>query len=273
MGAKLGQVFIHDGNIIRKIIAESSVSRTDHVWEIGCGDGILTEALMTQTDHLTVFEIDPKCIASTQNRIGSAANVQYIQGDFLDSSRELPDTHSVKIVANIPYYISTPILKRIIGRRNQIEYAVLMVQEEFARKLLAKPGSSLYTSFSVYFSAFLDTEYLFSVSRNCFYPIPKVDSAVIRVTPNEKYPDLNDDLLFTIVQSGFWGRRKPLRSALQKSPYLELDTEFKTIPFFESNPNIRAETLDLDAFYQLYKSLIPYVKSVKSGSSIDPETR
>lgn len=144
-----------------------------------------------------------------------------------------------------------------------------MVQKEFASKLVAKPGNALYTSFSVYTSAYFDVDYLFNVSRNCFYPVPNVDSAVIRLTPSPKPIPGNVDDFFAMVHSGFWGRRKPLKSALSKSPYIIVDPQFKECLFFTQNPTIRAESVSLDTFIQLFSEIHPYI-SIDTRSNTLP---
>ncbi len=269
MGAKLGQVFLHDSNIIRKIIDAAKPSATEDVVEIGCGDGILTAALADRARHVTVFEIDPICIEKTKHHIGPRPNVTYILGDFLKTSERLAEWHTpFKVVANVPYYISTPIIKTLMAYQSRLSQAWIMVQKEYATKLISKPGSPLYTSFSVYTAAFWNVEVLFHVSKQSFYPVPKIDSSVICLTPKPPVVPRDSDAFFAMVQSGFWGRRKPLKSALSKSPFIKLAPQFKSIPYFESNPTIRAESLDLMEFILLYQQLEPYILSHHSETTL-----
>lgn len=260
MGTKLGQVFLHDENIIRKIIDAACPSKHDHIVEIGCGDGILTEALADRAEHVTVFEIDPTCIAKTQIRLGDRPNITYVQGDFLKTAHQISAWRSpFKVVANVPYYISTPIIKTLMNHQTHLTQAWIMVQKEYALKLIAKPGSPMYTSFSIYAAAHWAIEVLFHVSKQSFYPVPKVDSSVITLKPTPSAITGDSNQFFAMVQSGFWGRRKPLKSALSKSPWITMDPAFKSLPYFEANPTIRAESLTLQDFLQLYEEMVPYI--------------
>lgn len=270
MGTKLGQVFLHDANILGKIVHAAELTPTTHSVEIGCGDGILTEALSDQSQSVTVFEIDPLCIEKTQHRIGPRSNVRFISGDFLETSgliSELPGP--LKLVANVPYYITSPIIKQLIPHLSKLESVILMVQKEFADKLVAPPGATLYTSFSVYTTAHFKVDRLFTVSRNCFYPIPNVDSAVIRLTPAPLEIPGDPTLFFAMVHSGFWGRRKPFQSALGKSPYIHATPGFKNTPFFVAHPGIRAESLTLAQFIQVFSEIESFI-SVDTRSNTLP---
>ncbi|NBV82706.1 ribosomal RNA small subunit methyltransferase A [bacterium] len=256
MGTKLGQVFLHDTNILAKIIESAQLNSEIHSVEIGCGDGILTQALLAHSRQVTVFEIDETCIDKTRQRIGTPEPLTFIHGDFLDTAPTLSElVGPLIVVANVPYYITSPIIKTLISYINQIERIILMVQKEFAEKLIAPPGSSLYTSFSVYARAHFAIDKLFNVSRTCFYPIPNVDSAVIRLRPNPISIPGDRTLFFAMVHSGFWGRRKPFLSALRKSPFITVDARIKSCPFFVANPSIRAETLSLDEFIQIFDQI------------------
>ena len=260
MGTKLGQVFLHDTNILGKIIDAAGLTPETSSVEIGCGDGILTEALANQSRQLTVYEIDEICIAKTQKRIGHRPNVQYISGDFLETSGTLSALLGpLKVVANVPYYITSPIIKHLIPHLAKLDSVILMVQKEFANKLIAPPGTALYTSFSVYTKAHFKIDKLFTVSRNCFYPVPNVDSAVIRLTPAPVAIPGDPTLFFAMVHSGFWGRRKPFQSALAKSPYIHAAPGFKDCPFFVSHPGIRAESLTLPDFIQLFSEIESFI--------------
>jgi 16S rRNA (adenine1518-N6/adenine1519-N6)-dimethyltransferase len=270
MGTKLGQVFLHDANILRKIIASAELTPESYCVEIGCGDGILTEALSDQARHLTVFEIDELCITKTKARIGNRSNVTFISGDFLETSHLLATIDGpITIVANVPYYITSPIIKHLIPHLSRLKNVILMVQKEFATKLISPPGDALYTSFSVYTSAHFKVDRLFNVSRHCFYPVPNVDSSVIQLTPNPIEIPGDPTLFFAMVHSGFWGRRKPLQSALSKSPYIKMATGYRDCTFFQTHPGIRAESLSLQAFIQLFSEISPFI-SLDTTSNILP---
>lgn len=257
MGHKLGQVFIKDNNILDKIIKVSDLTSVDTVVEIGCGDGDLTERLVHAAGSVIVIEIDEACIKATQQRLSGTNNVTFIHQDVLEFDFFTLGTE-FKLVANIPYYISAKIMKSLIRYRRVIERATVMVQKEFCDKLVAKSGSKLYTSLSVYFSAFFDTTFQFDVSRNSFRPIPNVDSAVFTTVPHYRYDLAEDAPLFDIVRSAFWGRRKPLKSALKKSPYLSLKKGFDSDPDVKEMMSLRGEVLSLDQYITLCKKIEPY---------------
>lgn len=257
MGHKLGQVFIKDNNILDKIVKVSGVTADDVVVEIGCGDGDLTERLVRLAKHVVVIEIDATCIQATKEKLGDIQNVTFIHQDVLAFDFSTLETR-FKLVANIPYYISAKIMKALIRYRNGIDQATVMVQKEFCDKLVAKPGSKLYTSLSVYFSAFFDTTFQFDVSRNSFRPVPNVDSAVFISVPHYRYDVDEDAPLFDIVRSAFWGRRKPLRSALKKSPYLSLKKGFDSDEDIAQTLSLRGEVLTLDEYITLSQKIEPY---------------
>ncbi len=235
----------------------SGVGPEDVSVEIGCGDGILSEALLEKSKALTIIEIDPVCIASTKDRIGESEGVSYVLHDVL--TYDFAGLEKFKVIANIPYYISAKIVKKMIGLEGRLDQACLMVQKEFAQKLTAKPGEKVYTSLSVFSQYFFDVEYCFSVSKNSFRPIPKVDSAVIVLKPNGRERIENLDAFFSVVRSVFWARRKPAVSALAKSPYVDLDKGFKEAAFVKSLGKRRGETFSMDEFLALYESVKGYV--------------
>lgn len=263
MGHKLGQVFLKDKNIVDKIIRFSHISESDHVVEIGCGDGDLSQALASMGQSLTIYEIDPVCIQSTKTTLGvpldkddPESHIRFIQGDILEQSL---DKEPAKIVANLPYYISAKIVKWMISQGTKINSATVMLQKEFAQKLTAKPGEKVYTSLTVYSSYYLHTEWGFNVSRNCFQPKPKVDSAVIKLTPKAPPFEVDENVFFSIVRTSFWGRRKKVMTALKKSPYVKIDAAFQNDKGLEKFKDIRGEMLSLYDFYELYTHVLKYV--------------
>lgn len=257
MGHRLGQVFLKDANICRKIIEAAALSDADFVLEIGCGAGDLTVFLQEKTKQMSVVELDPVCIEKTKDRLPDAS-IQFFHQDVLDFDFGLVPS-PMTVVANIPYYISAKIIKRLIDHRSQIKRAIIMVQKEFADKLVAPPGDHLYTSLSVYTSFFYEVRFLFKVSKTCFLPVPKVDSAVIELVPKVEVPSFEDESFFNMVRSVFWGRRKPLASALSKTPYLKLDPAFKDTPFVREHGKRRGEMLSLAEFLVLYQDIAKFI--------------
>ena len=262
MSHKFGQVFLHDKNILGKIIQVSDLKPDDVAVEIGCGHGVLTRALADAVSALTIIEIDEACILATQSLMGDLSHVAYVHADILKDRFSSVRAEKFSVVANIPYYISAKILKLLIESRRRVDRAVLMVQREFAKKLIAKPGDKDYTSLTVHIRFYFDVEEAFPVSRTCFKPVPDVDSSVIILRPKKNVYDVDETVFFALVRSGFWGRRKPLVSALSKSPYVDLDKAYKESPFFLTRSGVRGEVLGLEEFEQLYRDISPFVKAV-----------
>lgn len=261
---KLGQVFLKDPNIIRKIVSAAEVKDTDNVVEIGCGHGILSKELAAKAKHLTIVELDSHFLDYTKAELDRSGvpeeNRHFHLGNALDCGIEPAPYKPVKLVANIPYQISSDLVSLLAKQQQHLVCATLMVQNEFAEKLLAKPGSKLYTSHTVHSTFYFDIKKCFTVSRNCFYPVPRVDSAIIQLTPH-KTPlfDVDPSVFFAITRAAFWGRRKTLMNCLKNSPHTELLLgswpELESLPFFKENPNVRGETLRHQEFYQLYTEL------------------
>ncbi len=237
----------------------TEIQPTDTIVEVGCGEGWFSYQLAKRCDTLHILELDPYFLNETQNRLNEFTHVSYHLGDALKTTFEPIPEPAFRIIANIPYQISAPFTKMIIANHARVIDATLLVQKEFGKKLVAKPGTSSYSSLAIYAQFYLDTTYLFDVSRNCFRPIPRVDSAVITLTPR-KTPlfDVNPDLFFAITRTAFWGKRKPLISSLAKSPYVDLTLDFKSVPFFAQHPNIRGETMSTEMFYELYLQISPF---------------
>lgn len=259
MGHRYGQVFLKDQNIIRKTLDAAAVTKKDTIVEIGCGEGWFSYHLAERCKSLNIFEIDPQWVAVTQERLSGSKNVQIFLGDVLEDGLKSVKAKSFHIVANLPYYISAPLIKLFIENRARLKSATVMVQDEFAQKLVASPGSKLYTSFTLYTQFYLQIKSLFKVSRNCFRPIPKVDSRVIQIIPNKTFLDVDEALFFTLIRAAFWGRRKMLITSLAKNPYIRFKPEFKTIPFLKEHPQVRGEMLSMADYYCLYNEIKNFV--------------
>lgn len=256
MPHKLGQVFLIDQNIIQKIVHAENITKDDNVVEIGCGDGILSKPLAQQAKQLSIIEIDKKCIISTQNTCKDFSNILYIHQDILTVDLSTLYVEPYYIMANIPYYLSAKIIQHFVAYRDSLKRITIMVQKEFAKKLVATSRKKEHTSLTLYTQFYFEIKWLFDVSNTCFKPIPKVDSSVIQLTPlKTKRFDVDENIFFKLIQSSFWGRRKTLLSALKKSPFLSFKKGLETCDFFQKHQSIRGETLDLSDFYVLYKEL------------------
>ncbi|MEX2234342.1 MAG: 16S rRNA (adenine(1518)-N(6)/adenine(1519)-N(6))-dimethyltransferase RsmA [Cyclobacteriaceae bacterium] len=244
---RLGQHFLHDQHTAAKIV-ESLVtvpSATVRLLEIGPGMGVLTRLLNLRDDiNLTVIEIDRESVAYLKvNHIVEEEKI--IEGDFLKADlSQLFDGH-FSIIGNFPYNISSQIFFKVLEFRHQVDQVVGMLQKEVAERIASKHGSKVYGILSVLLQAYYDIEYLFKVSPGVFSPPPKVMSAVIRLTRNERRQLSCDEKLFVqVVKHGFNNRRKTLRNALKN---LNLAGAVSTLPLLDK----RAEQLAVEDFIHL----------------------
>jgi 16S rRNA (adenine1518-N6/adenine1519-N6)-dimethyltransferase len=211
----LGQHFLTDKNIARKITGYLSRKGYDHLIEVGPGTGVLTEFLLeTENRNISLIEIDPESAGYLKKRFPEHSD-RIIEQDFL--KYPLGEIHSsqVAIIGNFPYNISSQIFFKILDNRHLVAEVVCMLQKEVADRIAAPPGSKTYGILSVLLQAFYRTEFLFNVGRQVFLPPPNVNSAVIRLSRREeKTLGCNEKLFFRVVKTGFNQRRKMLRNSL-----------------------------------------------------------
>lgn len=253
----LGQNFLIDTNILDKIILAGKVGEADHVVEIGPGLGSLTQKLAGKAGKLTVIEKDRQLIPVLKETLSEYTNISYIEGDVLkvDWSQILAPGEKVKIIANLPYYITTPIIMGILEGGIPTENMVFMVQREVAERMVASPGGKDYGALSIAIQFYSDPEIVTIVPPTVFIPRPNVDSAVIKLTTLEK-PAVeveNEEIFFKVVRSAFQQRRKTLRNSLSKSVELHLskDEAIAALEAAAINPQLRGEKLGLDDFGRL----------------------
>ncbi len=214
----LGQNFLRDDNISRKIVAAVHPQGQDVVLEIGPGEGALTKHLAPVCDKLIVVDIDSRVIERMELMFGE--QIEIIQGDVLETDfgkiRERRKAGPLRIVGNIPYNITSPILFHILDNRQHIGDATLMMQREVARRLVAKPGTKDYGILAVSCQIFADVKMLFDVSPNCFFPAPKVTSTVVqlRMLGAPRFPLVDEQEFRRMVRGVFGKRRKTLRNSL-----------------------------------------------------------
>jgi 16S rRNA (adenine1518-N6/adenine1519-N6)-dimethyltransferase len=210
----LGQHFLTDKNIAKKIVNSLSHQGYDHVVEVGPGTGILTELLLEiQDTKLTFIEIDRESTEYLIKRFPSISS-RLVGQDFLKYPLGKIHSAPVAIIGNFPYNISSQIFFKILENRDTVTEVVCMLQKEVASRIVAPPGSKTYGILSVLLQAFYDTRLLFNVGRQVFFPPPKVDSAVIRLNRTGRAPGCNDQLFFRVVKTAFNQRRKMLRNSL-----------------------------------------------------------
>ena len=241
----LGQHFLRDQNIARKIVDALTLKEGQKVLEIGPGTGVLTQYLLTKNDiDLYLIEIDRESVAYLQKHYPGLAN-KLFEGDFLDLTIQTLITSPFSIIGNFPYNISSQIFFKILELRDQVTEVVCMLQKEVADRLASPPGNKTYGILSVLLQTFYTIEFLFKVSPGVFTPPPKVMSGVIRLRRNEREKLSCDEKLFVqVVKQGFNNRRKTLRNALKN---LNLPAEISTLPLLDK----RAEQLSVEDFIHL----------------------
>lgn len=248
---RLGQNFLIDPNIVRKILAVAELRARDSVLEIGPGRGILTESLCHASSRVTAIEIDPRLHAHLLEQQADWPNLTLILGDAMTYPLESLPIGTV-VVANLPYYISTPLLFRLLEHRDRFPRLVLMLQDEVADRLTAKPGSRDYGVLSVLAQYVATTTKAFKVSANCFRPRPEVGSAVV-VLRIKQERELNPDeepSLTQLVKAAFAHRRKTLVNSLRDEGY-NPHSVLEVLRMLELAPTIRAETLPVSQFIEL----------------------
>lgn len=226
----LGQNFLTDANIIRKITEAGELTPEDLVVEVGPGIGALTVSLAQQAGKVLAVEIDKNLIPALHETTGSYPNITVIHGDILKT--DIPSmlqgwNGRVKIISNLPYYITTPVVMMFLESDLPIERMVLMVQKEVALRMAAKPGTKDYGALSVGVQVAGTPRVLFQVSKNCFIPKPDVDSAVLRIVLDSRLlQEIKDRKVFySCVRAAFSQRRKTLINSLSGAPNWRLDKE------------------------------------------------
>jgi len=245
----LGQHFLHDKNTARKIVDALQPGSSMPVLEIGPGTGVLTSTLVERYgDRLFLVEIDAESITHLHQAYPSLGH-HLMQGDFLKLDLEKLFPKPFAIIGNFPYNISSQIFFMVLDHRDRVMEVVCMLQKEVADRLAAKHGSKTYGILSVLLQAFYDLKLLFKVSPGAFHPPPKVMSAVIRLTRNQRKELPCDELLFrTIVKSSFQMRRKTLRNGLK---HLNLPGSLLALPIMDKRP----EQLSVGEFIELTQQI------------------
>jgi 16S rRNA (adenine1518-N6/adenine1519-N6)-dimethyltransferase len=247
----LGQNFLVDENVAQRIIGAADITKDDTVFEIGPGRGVLTRGLAEQAGRVVAIELDERLIDGLRNEHADLSNLDVVHADAL--SYDFANIEGrIKVVANLPYYISTPIISRLVGLRTKVSLMVLMLQKEVAGRIAAPPGGKEYGYLSVMVQLYTSPEILFKVGPGSFSPVPKVDSSVVRLDvldePAAKCRDYAR--LERLVSAAFSQRRKTLKNAL-KSSRLFSDDAIKAMADSGIDPSRRAETLSVAEFARL----------------------
>jgi len=259
----LGQSFLEDQKIIGKIVAAADLREDDTVVEIGAGLGIMTEIMAKQVERIIALEIDPYMISILKDRLGRLTNVEIIQTDVLkyDFKRVRPESSSrkLKIIGNVPYNISSQILFHTLAYRGSIASMVIMFQKEMADRIIAGPGTKTYGIPSVMAQMYAQIKREIQVPPSCFFPVPEVDSTVLKFIIREKpWFDIGDEDIFAnVVKAAFAHRRKTLLNNLRNNDLLgrSLPRTFMLLHKVQIDGKRRAETLSVEEFGSLSRVL------------------
>jgi 16S rRNA (adenine1518-N6/adenine1519-N6)-dimethyltransferase len=250
---RLGQNFLQDEETLDSILTQADLRSDEVVLEIGAGLGDLTERLADTAERVIALELDPLLHSYLSDRFKHRGNIRILHQDILKYEMEDLPERGVKVVANLPYYISTPILLHLIQSIHRFSLILIMLQKEVAERITAKPGNKRYGSLSIVCQYHTDAEIVIRVPKSAFYPMPEVDSAMVRMIVREKPPiDVsNPEEFFRLVRMAFSQRRKTLRNSLLGTGTFspeELDRAFTVTGIL---PARRAETLSMDEFAAL----------------------
>ena len=261
---KFGQNFLIDPHVLDKIIAAAEITKDDFVLEIGPGIGTLTQYLAEAAREVVAVEIDSSLIPILEDTLSSYDNVSVINEDVLKVDlKKLAEERNggkpIKVVANLPYYITTPIIMGLFESHVPLKSLTVMVQKEVALRMQAGPGTKDYGALSLAVQYYADPYLAANVPPNCFMPRPNVGSAVIRLTRFEETPvKVTDEaLLFRLIRASFNQRRKTLQNGLVNSPELHFSKEqvAAAIETLGVSPSIRGEALTLEQFAALCNAL------------------
>ena len=257
---RFGQNFLIDTHVLDRIIGASEITKDDFVLEIGPGIGTMTQYLAEAAREVTAVEIDDALIPILQDTLKEWDNVSVIHGDILKTDiKKIADEKNqgkpIKVVANLPYYITTPIIMGLFESHVPVESITVMVQKEVADRMQTGPGSKDYGALSLAVQYYANPEIVANVPPNCFMPRPKVGSAVIKLTRHKEMPvEVQDEkLMFRLIRASFNQRRKTLANGMKNSPELDYTKEQveQCIQAAGLPGNIRGEALDLGKFAEL----------------------
>lgn len=245
-----GQNFIREANIVEKICHVAEIRKNSLVVEIGPGSGMLTRELAKVSERVLAYEIDSTLEDILAIQLKDYSNVDIIFDDFLhrDLREDLKNYtyEHLYVVANLPYYITTPIITKIIEEQLSVSKIVVMVQKEVGNRFCAKVGTKDYNSLTVFLNYYFSIRKEFLVSRNCFIPKPNVDSVVVSFTKKEdKLEVFNLELFFSLVRDSFKFKRKTLRNNLKSYQFSVIEEGLVQLGHHE---NVRAEQLSLEDF-------------------------
>ena len=257
---RYGQNFLIDSHILEKIIEAAEITKEDMVLEIGPGIGTMTQYLAEHAREVVAVEIDKTLIPILEDTLSAYDNVTVINEDILKVdiealAREKNGNRPIKVVANLPYYITTPIIMGLFESHTPLASITIMVQKEVADRMQAGPGTKDYGALSLAVQYYAKPELMMNVSPGCFIPKPNVGSAVIRLTRYEQNPVQvkDEDFLFSLIRAAFGQRRKTLVNSLTNASFLSVSKEeiLRALSEMGISETVRGEALTLEEFAKL----------------------
>ena len=258
---RMGQNFLIDNSVLEKIIAAAEISRNDTILEIGPGLGTLTLALAKKAKKIIAVEKDKNLVRILNDELGikNIENVEVVNEDALrifNFQFSIFNKFSIpnyKVVANLPYYITSPVIRKFLEAENQPELMILMVQKEVAERICAKPGKMSILAIAVQFYA--EPEIISIVSKTSFYPQPKVDSAIIKISPQKNLPEINTEKFFKMIRAGFSAKRKFLVNNLKKEFGVRGSKFEDVFNKIKIDVKSRAENLSVEDWINIYEQI------------------
>lgn len=254
----LGQNFLIDGNVVRAISESADINQDDYVLEIGPGFGTLTEELLMKAKKVVAVEIDQRLLPVLDYTLGDFDNLEVINQDVLKVDfeklvEEKFEGKPFKIVANLPYYITTPIITQLIEKRLPVKSMTFMVQKEVAERIVADKDNKQYGSLTLFVDFYARAKMVVKAPKTVFIPQPKVDSMVVQLDLKDQLDPVDEKTLFKLIHSGFQQRRKNILNSLTSDKTLNLDKEgLKNIlQDLGISPNSRAENLSMQDFINI----------------------
>ena len=267
----LGQNFLIDPNILRNIVGHADLTKDSAAIEVGPGIGALTEHLAREAGKVVSFEIDQRLLPVLEDTLSPYDNIDIIHSDILKANvKEVIDTNlagyeDIMVVANLPYYVTTPILMKLLMEDLPLRGLVVMMQKEVADRISAKPGTKAYGSLSIAVQYYMSAEIAMIVPKTVFMPQPNVDSAVLRLIRHDEPPVIveDEDFFFTVTKSAFAQRRKTILNNLQSQLPNGKAKKEEILAALDASgiePNRRGETLSIQEFGKLADCLLPHFK-------------
>lgn len=258
----LGQNFLVSDEIVEGIVESANINKEDIIIEIGPGLGVLTNLLLEKSDDLIAVELDNRMVEIISDRFKEKTNLTVIHEDILKvdlkellNNRKKSENSKVKVVANLPYYISTPIIMKLLEQNQIIDEIIVMVQKEVGDRLTAKTGTRVAGAITYAVEFYSDATAIINVPKESFVPSPKVESVVIKLKIKSKTQNVNKEMLFKVIKTAFSQRRKTLSNALVNGGIVEKNKLEEVLEKAGLEKNVRGENLTLEDFIKLCENI------------------